>query len=66
MRGEVAERCGRCGTDPYQAGAPFTIWVWLKTEEGTDARPLHLCQPCGREFPSAGERGEYLRLVAFG
>ena len=52
--------------DPYQAGAPFTIWVWLKTEEGTDARPLHLCQPCGREFPSASERGEYLRLVAFG
>jgi hypothetical protein len=66
MRADAAERCRRCGTDAFHAGTPFTIWVWLRTEEGSDAQPLHLCHPCGRDFESTSERGEYLRLVAFG
>jgi hypothetical protein len=66
MRSEASERCRRCGADPFAAGPPFTIWVWLRTDEGTDAQPLHLCRPCGREFDSTRDRGEYLQLVAFG
>jgi hypothetical protein len=60
------ERCGRCGVDPFAAGPAYTIWVWVRLDVGTEARPLHLCMPCSREFPSARERGEYLKLVAFG
>jgi hypothetical protein len=60
------ERCGRCGADPFRAGSPYTIWFWFTREGGSEARPAHLCAPCGREFPSTSERGEYLRLVAFG
>ena len=37
-----------------------------RLDAGTEARPLHLCAPCSREFSSARERGEYLKLVAFG
>jgi hypothetical protein len=60
------ERCGRCGADPFAHGTPFTFWVWLGGDgEHAEARALHLCAPCGREFPSKRERGEYLRLVAF-
>jgi hypothetical protein len=60
------ERCGRCGADPFLAGPAYTIWVWVQLDVGTQARQLHLCMPCSREFPSARERGEYLKLVAFG
>jgi hypothetical protein len=42
------------------------MWVWVQLDAGTQARPLHLCAPCRREFPTARERGEYLKLVAFG
>jgi hypothetical protein len=42
------------------------MWVWVRLDAGTEARPLHLCAPCSREFSSARERGEYLKLVAFG
>jgi hypothetical protein len=59
-------RCGRCGADPFLAGTPYTIWVWFAREQGTEAMPLHLCRPCGREFASTQERGEYLKAVAFG
>jgi hypothetical protein len=66
MRDAVAERCGRCGGDPFVAGTPFTFWVWLGGDgEHSEARAVHLCLPCGREFPNTRERGEYLRLVAF-
>jgi hypothetical protein len=61
-----AGRCGRCGADPFGAEEPYTIWVWFAVEDGTEARPLHMCRPCGREFTSTTERGEYLRAVAFG
>jgi hypothetical protein len=61
-----AGRCGRCGGDPFLAGTPYIIWVWFSLETGTEARALHMCQPCGREFPSTLERGEYLKAVAFG
>jgi len=62
-------RCGRCGADPFRAGTPYTIWVWFSRDprdHGTEAMPLHLCRPCGREFASTQERGEYLKAVAFG
>jgi hypothetical protein len=62
----VEGRCGRCGADPFSAGTPYIIWVWFAMETGTEARPLHMCHPCGREFPSTRERGEYLKAVAFG
>lgn len=67
MTERSAERCGRCGADPFAVGTPFTFWVWIGDgeRERVEARALHLCQPCGREFPSPRERGEYLRLVAF-
>lgn len=66
MREHGAERCGRCGTDPFAGGTLYTFWVWLGGEgEHAEARALHLCVPCGRDFPSKRERGEYLRLVAF-
>jgi hypothetical protein len=62
-------RCGRCGADPFLAGTPYTIWVWFSRDprdHGTEAMPLHLCRPCGREFSSTQERSEYLKAVAFG
>lgn len=66
MREEHEARCGRCGADPFAGGTPFTFWVWLSREgEQAEARALHLCLPCGREFPTQRERGEYLRLVVF-
>jgi hypothetical protein len=42
------------------------MWVWIALDQKTEARPLHLCPPCSREFDSTQERGEYLKLVAFG
>jgi hypothetical protein len=67
MRPVERERCGRCGADPFAAGEPYTTWIWLGSrDQGVEERALHMCVPCGRDFPSTRERAEYLRLVAFG
>lgn len=66
MREDFWDRCGRCGADPFAAGEPYTFWVWIAREAGTEPRALHLCRPCGRDFPSTQDRGEYLRLIERG
>lgn len=60
------ERCGRCGGDPSGAGAPYTFWIFIRNGETMEERALHLCAPCGREFPTQQARSEYLRLTLFG
>ncbi len=59
-------RCGRCGTEPFAAGEPYTWWIWTARDGVVAEHALHLCRPCGRDFPSDEERFEYLRLGFFG
>jgi DNA-directed RNA polymerase subunit RPC12/RpoP len=66
MRPEGRERCGRCGADPFAGGEPYTTLIETVSVDGIEVRALHMCVPCGREFPSSRERAEYLRLVTFG
>ncbi len=66
MSDERGDRCGRCGGDAFARGEPYTFWIWTAGERGLEARALHLCTPCGREFPSQLARSEYLQLTLFG
>ncbi len=57
-------RCGRCSG---QAGdGAWVHHLWIREDDGSREVELHMCARCGREFTSACERDEYLRLVLFG
>jgi hypothetical protein len=58
--------CRRCGANAFGSGDPYTLWVPVVTDGGTEHRVVHLCRPCTRDFASARVRDDYLRLVVFG
>ena len=53
------ERCGRCGTDPFVGGEPYTFWVWIVSKDGK--RLLKLTQKAAKTL--ANEHGAEAEVI---